>query len=120
MTFFIIFEDWYTVNVHTESIKQNKLGNIFFVGILEVTDERIRIRIRKSSVRIQGSMYDTRETPLKNVNEPSRHVIFLLLLGHQWQLWNPGGSDDHCACRHGHPEDRRRTLQQGILEVRKK
>ncbi len=30
---------------------------LFFVGILEVTDEKNRIRIRKSSIRIQGSGY---------------------------------------------------------------
>jgi hypothetical protein len=33
----------------------NKLGKkVFFGGILEVTDDKSRIRIRKSSVRIQG------------------------------------------------------------------
>jgi hypothetical protein len=43
------------VNVSTEGKKQNKLEKvIFFVGILEVTDEKSQIRIRKS-VRIQGS-----------------------------------------------------------------
>jgi hypothetical protein len=42
-------------NVPTESNKQNKFKkNLFFVAILEITDEKsmIRIRIRKSSVRI--------------------------------------------------------------------
>ncbi len=41
--------------VPTESNKQYKYGktNLFFVGILEVTDEKSRIRIRKSSVRIR-------------------------------------------------------------------
>ncbi len=44
-------------SVHTESNKQNKLEkDLFFVGILEVTDEKSRIRIRKSSVRIQSSI----------------------------------------------------------------
>jgi|688.fasta_scaffold1725084_1 hypothetical protein len=36
--------------------KQNKLEKtLFFDGILEVTDEKSKIRIRKSSVRMQGS-----------------------------------------------------------------
>jgi hypothetical protein len=48
------------VNVPTESNKQNKLEkNLFFVSILEVTDEKSRIRswiwIRKSNVLIRGS-----------------------------------------------------------------
>jgi hypothetical protein len=45
-------------NVSTESNKQISKQirkKRFFVGILEVTGEKSRIRIRKSSVRIQGS-----------------------------------------------------------------
>jgi serine/threonine protein kinase len=45
------------VSAPTESNKQNKWGKkYYFVGILEVTDEKsgIQIRIRKSSVRIKG------------------------------------------------------------------
>ncbi len=53
------------VSVPAESNKQNKLEkNLFFVGILEVTDEKSRIRIRKSSVRIQDP------DPYKNVTDP--------------------------------------------------
>ncbi len=49
---------WKTdVNVPTESNKQNKLEKNVFVGNLEVTAEktRIRSRIRKSSERTQVS-----------------------------------------------------------------
>jgi hypothetical protein len=48
------------VNVSTESNKQNKFREnktCFFVGLLEVIEEKIRIRIRKPSARIQGSGY---------------------------------------------------------------
>ena len=55
------------VNVSTECKKQIKLEKIiFFVGILEVTDEKSQIRIRKTSIRIQGS----RSIPDQNVTDP--------------------------------------------------
>jgi hypothetical protein len=53
------------VNVSTESNKQNKFREnktCFFVGILEVIDEKRRIRIRKLSVRIQGSGFEPNVT----------------------------------------------------------
>jgi hypothetical protein len=51
------FLSWKTdANVPSKSIKQKNLEkNLFFSGILKVTDEKSRIRIRKSVVRIQGS-----------------------------------------------------------------
>jgi hypothetical protein len=64
------------VNVSTERKKQNKLEKkIFLVGILEVTDEKRQIRIRKTSVRIQGSG----SIPYQNMTD---HTHWL-----QW-IWN--------------------------------
>ncbi len=44
------------VNVPSESNKQNNLeDNLLFVGILKVTEEKSRIRIRNPVIRIRGS-----------------------------------------------------------------
>jgi hypothetical protein len=56
---FSIFNLKIDVNVPS---KRNKQTNVlyeknFFVGVLKVTDEMSRIRIRKSVVRIHGSAY---------------------------------------------------------------
>ncbi len=67
------------VNVPTEINKQNKLEkNLFFVGILEVTNEksRIRIRTRPGSVnqvyRSKDPDPDPVTDPYKNFPDPER------------------------------------------------
>jgi hypothetical protein len=54
------------VKVPTESYKQKKLRNIFFVGLLKANDEKSRMRIRICII-----VYGSKDPdPSKNVTDP--------------------------------------------------
>jgi hypothetical protein len=80
MIFFIFEQNG--VKVPTESNKQKILEkNVFFVGILEVTAEKSRIRIRKSSLRIQGYRIRTKISRIRNTVEFRAEMLGMELYG---------------------------------------